>query len=763
LGFSGHSFGLKHPSVEGPLVPCAVVQRPERLPRRGGREPFVRRFQLLLDGRLRVRVDLDPDRLDEGAELLLRSVRSEEERRAPFQRYEDDARAAQAFVDIYDLVPDGEGDDEWVLHLSLAGGAPSPLAARKGVGGREPRVAGDPRGLYRMRTRVNDDGVPVVRCKRLPGHGEVHRVEVENDSITITGWMPPRDADVRLVAASRRDKAELAWPIERDGDSFKARVETSELVRAGEPDVWDLRVLAGTERLRLGGHFDGILDKRAVIRYPARAVVVGDIARRLRPYYTRENRLSVRSTPISPAEAKRKPPPPRQRPEGPSRKTHERPGFRRRVELAGMGAAQKTTAALLRLAIGRRRRDGANRDARKVHVLLMNAYGMGGTIRTTLNLVEELAETHDVELISVIRRRERPLFPFPEGIAVSTVDDRRRSAQQKNPPGWLARRLKGMRSLLVHPEDWAFAASNAWSDVLLIRKLRSLDGGVLITTRPAFNLIAAKLTPARVVTVAQEHLNYHAHRPRLGREIKRHYSKLDALVVLTHDDRRDYGELLAGSPTRVVRITNALPRLYGESARAREKIVLAAGRLTWQKGFDLLVDAFVPVAQRHPDWTLRIYGDGVRRTKLKRRVIRQDVYNNVFLMGATQRLGEMMSRASVFALSSRYEGFGMVIVEAMSKGLPVVSTDCPRGPAEIIDDGHDGILVPNEDVPGLTRAMLELIEDDERRARYGAAALEKAHEFDISVIGAQWVSLFDELVSPTEQSHGNRASEPAHA
>ena len=73
-----------------------------------------------------------------------------------------------------------------------------------------------------------------------------------------------------------------------------------------------------------------------------------------------------------------------------------------------------------------------------------------------------------------------------------------------------------MRSFLVHPEDWAFAASNAWSDVLLIRKLRSLEGGVLITTRPAFNVIAAKLAPARVVTVAQEHLNYNAHRPRLA-------------------------------------------------------------------------------------------------------------------------------------------------------------------------------------------------------------------------------------------------------
>jgi glycosyltransferase involved in cell wall biosynthesis len=720
---------------------------------------------LLRDGRLRVRVRLDPADLAAGSELVLRSEASGHERNASFQRFDDDPSAAQAFLDVYDLIPTHIGDDEWILNLSVAGGAPQRLAARQGVGGRERLVAGNRNGLYRMRATVNKDGTPLVRCRRLADHAEVERVDVEDDSFAITGTVRTGEGDLELMATSRRDRTELTWPVDRDGEAFSASVELADLVRAGDSEVWDLRMAAADARLRLGAHFDGIFDKSAVIRYPARAALAGDTARRLRAYYTKQNRLSLRSVPISPAQAKRKPPAPRMRPDTPGDVGPPRPGMRRRAELAAMAIAQRTASGLLRLAIGRRGRTAAPPPggAHKVYVLLMNAYGMGGTIRTTLNLVEQLAETHDVELITVMRRREHPLFPFPEGIKVSAVDDRRRTEQEKNPPSRRARLLKRMRSLLVHPEDWAFAASNAWSDLLLVRKLRSLEAGVLITTRPAFNVIAAKFTPAHVVTVAQEHLNYHAHRPGLAREIKKHYSKLDALVVLTHDDRRDYGELLAGSQTKVVRITNALPHLTGEPARAREKIVIGAGRLTWQKGFDLLIDAFVPIVSRHPDWKLRIYGDGVRRWRLKRRIIRQGVYNNVFLMGATQRLGEMMSRASVFALSSRYEGFGMVIVEAMSKGLPVVSTDCPRGPAEIIDAGEDGILVPNEDVDGLTRALLELIEDEAKRTRYGAAASEKAHMFDISVIGAQWESLFNELVSPTEQGHGNRASEPAHA
>src|SRR5687767_1301321 len=149
-------------------------------------------------------------------------------------------------------------------------------------------------------------------------------------------------------------------------------------------DVWDLRLLAGEERLRLGAHFDGIFDKRAVITYPARRVVHGDAARRLRPYYTRENRLSVRSTPISVEEAQREPPPPRRRPEGPSRPTHENPPLRRRIELAGMGALQKIASLVLRLTVGRRTRRAPVSSPQKIHILLMNAYGMGGTVRDGL-------------------------------------------------------------------------------------------------------------------------------------------------------------------------------------------------------------------------------------------------------------------------------------------------------------------------------------------------------------------------------------------
>jgi glycosyltransferase involved in cell wall biosynthesis len=306
-----------------------------------------------------------------------------------------------------------------------------------------------------------------------------------------------------------------------------------------------------------------------------------------------------------------------------------------------------------------------------------------------------------------------------------------------------------MPSVLVHEEDFAFPACSLWSDLQLLRKLRALEPGVLIGTRPGFNVLVAELAPPGVITVGQEHMNFHAHRRGLARELRRAYRRLDALAVLTEDDRRDYAELLAAARTRVVRIPNALPELEGARSAVDAPVVVAAGRLTRQKGFDLLIEAFERVARERPEWTVRIFGDGKKARQLRRMIMERDLYNNVLLMGPTEHLGPELSKASIFALSSRFEGFGMVLLEAMSKGVPVVSFDCPRGPGEIVHDGEDGLLVPDGDVDALAERLIELIDDEPRRRRLGEAAIATAATYDLDRIGREWDRLVDELVDPS--------------
>lgn len=428
---------------------------------------------------------------------------------------------------------------------------------------------------------------------------------------------------------------------------------------------------------------------------------------------------------------------------------------RRRRALGPLAVAVHRAAfALAPLATrGRARRVGATPPAdggEPVRILLSHAWGMGGTIRSALNLAGHLSARHPVELISLVRRRKRPFFPFPEGIDAAALDDRRVRG------GPLRRLLRAVPSLLIHPEDYAYPHASLWTDLQLLRRLRAMRGGFLVATRPAYTALAARLAPPGVTVVGQEHMHFHAHRPALAREMRRSYRRLDALAVLTEADRRDYAALLGGAPTRVVRIPNALPPLGGGISALDRPIVAAAGRLNAQKGFDLLIPAFAPVARRHPEWELRIYGGGEQAPLLRGLIAAHGLGDHVRLMGRSQRLGEALAEASLFALSSRFEGFGMVVVEAMSRGLPVVSFDCPRGPGEILRHGREGLLVPPEDVGALSDALLELVEDPARRREMGARALERARDFDVAAIGARWDALLDELRPTAGGDRGGR-------
>jgi glycosyltransferase involved in cell wall biosynthesis len=394
---------------------------------------------------------------------------------------------------------------------------------------------------------------------------------------------------------------------------------------------------------------------------------------------------------------------------------------------------------------------GAERPGgEKVSILLMHAWGLGGTIRTMLNLAGHLAQHHEVEIISVVRLRENPFFAFPPGVTITAVDDRR--TRPGSGVRALGRRLlRALPSFLMFPGDRASRACTTWTDLQLVRALWRVRTGVLIGTRPSLNLLAIEAACPGLTVLGMEHMHYSAHPPLSRERIRRRYPKLDGVVVLTEHDLHEYEEVLDGS-TRLARIPNAVPGPAGAISELTSRIVLAAGRLSYQKGFDRLIGAFAKVAALHPDWTLRIFGRGPRRKALQRLIDEHGLGDNVVLMGTDRSLDEHMANASLFVLSSRFEGLPMVMLEAMSKGLPIVSFDCPTGPSEVIGHGQDGILVPDGDGDALAAGMIDLIGDEDKRRRYGAAAAEAATRFSLTEVGAQWETLLASLKSTPDRA-----------
>jgi glycosyltransferase involved in cell wall biosynthesis len=279
---------------------------------------------------------------------------------------------------------------------------------------------------------------------------------------------------------------------------------------------------------------------------------------------------------------------------------------------------------------------------------------------------------------------------------------------------------------------------------MLARALRTRRAGVLIGTRPGLNLLAVNVAHPALVKVGQEHMHITAHKKKLRNAMRRGYPKLDALAVLTEKDLVEYREHL-GDGARVECIPNAVTPLDGPISDLSSKTILAAGRMRRQKDFGRLIRAFALVAAEHPDWRLKICGGGPRMEALQEAVAKLGLESNVELSGPVRNLGPELSNAAMYALSSRREGFPMVLLEAMSKGVPVASFDCPTGPREIVRDRENGLLVPHQDVPALGAAMNELIEDEELRRRCSAGALETAERYSIEVIGARWEELLAEL------------------
>jgi glycosyltransferase involved in cell wall biosynthesis len=382
----------------------------------------------------------------------------------------------------------------------------------------------------------------------------------------------------------------------------------------------------------------------------------------------------------------------------------------------------------------------------KLRFLLHDVYSKGGGVLTvTLALARDLADRYDVELVSLYGGGE-PVHRLPESIPVRVLIDR------KAPPGFLHRRLAAKPTEVMPDKEPRIAQYNRYTDWVLWRYLHTIHGGAVVTMQPGLNIALARLGTRRYLRIAEDHRPF-VERPRSTMELYERYGgRLDAFLALTSEDTAGYERMLGGQ-THVQTMTNGTPAWHGERSTLTEKVVVGAGRLERSKGFDLLVDAWAQVAQKHPDWRLRIYGEGSQRSALQRQIDELGLGGSVSLEGFSTSLQAEMAKGSLFVLSSRAEGYGMVLVEAMACGVPVVSTDCPAGPRDIITPGVDGLLVPNKDVDALAGAVNEMIElDDDRRREMAEAALVTADRRSQPAVTAQW----DELVQRLSARRGRR-------
>lgn len=365
----------------------------------------------------------------------------------------------------------------------------------------------------------------------------------------------------------------------------------------------------------------------------------------------------------------------------------------------------------------------------------------GGMERVLVNKVTYLVEKlhWDVSIVTTDQKNRPAFYPLPEGVRMTDLGINYSDDNVKHPIGkifgYLLKRRTHRKRLteLLMREKADIVVSLYPSESSFIPLIK--DG-----SRKVLELHFCKFF----------RLQY-GRKGLLGlidrwrtRQDERIVRKFDRFVVLTHEDKGYWGNLL-----NMEVIPNAAMHLTCRYADVLQHRVIAVGRLDYQKGFDRLLRTWRMIQQtgRYADWHLDIFGQGEWHDWLQGMIVDWQLSDTVCIHRPTERIGEEYAASSLLVMSSHYEGFPMVMIEAMAYGLPVVTYDFKCGPKDIIRQGENGLLVRDGDIEGLAQAMQRLMDDEPLRMRMGEEAKKVVDTYSEEAVMSQWTALFESLAN----------------
>ena len=370
-----------------------------------------------------------------------------------------------------------------------------------------------------------------------------------------------------------------------------------------------------------------------------------------------------------------------------------------------------------------------------------STYNPGGMERVLLNKVTYLSALPEWE-VSVVTtdQHQRPSFyPFPEKVRMTDLEinysDDNDKGIWKKITSYLCKRKEHKRKLsaLLLKEKPDIVVSLYPSESSFIPDIK--DGSKKVLELHFNKFFRIQYGRKGIIGLIDRW------RTRQDERIVRRFDKF---VVLTNEDKGYWG----GLPNIEV-IPNAAIHVSKNYSEVKNKRVIAVGRLDYQKGFDRLIQAWKLVQHtgRFSDWKLDIFGQGEWREMLQQMIDKQGLQNTVKINPPTNAILNEYVHSSLLVMSSNYEGFGMVLVEAMSCGVPVISFDCKCGPKDIIQPGINGLLVPNGDIQALADAMMKVMEDEAYRKMLSLNARKVVDTYSEQAVMAQWIRLFTSITA----------------
>ena len=375
----------------------------------------------------------------------------------------------------------------------------------------------------------------------------------------------------------------------------------------------------------------------------------------------------------------------------------------------------------------------------KILYQIHSTYNPGGMERVLLNKVRYFVEEKGWEVVVVTTdQHSRPSFyPFPEGVrmidlGVNYSDDNGKPFHKKL-FGYFRRRLEHRKRLaaLLEQERPDIVDCFYPGESSFVPSLK--DGSRKVMELHQSKLFHHQYNRSGLMGLADKV------RAWMDERLVRRFGRF---VVLTEEDAGMWGEMPG---IRVIpNAANFIAEKYSDCSAKR---VIAVGRLDYQKSFDRLIQVWEKVHQQMPDWRLDIFGQGEWQELLQGMIDERGLQETVKLNEPTKNIGQEYSESSMIVMSSHYEGFPMVMIEAMACGLPAVSFDFKCGPKDIIKEGENGLVVKDGDIDGLAKAMMTLMRDDELRKRMGEEAKKVVETFSEAKVMDKWVRLYEETIA----------------
>ena len=374
---------------------------------------------------------------------------------------------------------------------------------------------------------------------------------------------------------------------------------------------------------------------------------------------------------------------------------------------------------------------------KKVSILSLHL-GYGGIEKSVAALANMLVEKYEVEIACSYKLFEESVFPVDKRVKIKYLTDVKPN-KDKIKKAWKKKKFiklfkEGLYAIKVLHKRKS----------TMIDYIKNSDSDVMIATRDIFDEWLGDYGEDNVLKIGWEHNHYHGDF-KYADNITRSNKNLDYLVLVSDSLREFYSKELVKSKCEVVYIPNVIEGIPEKIAPLDEKRLVSVGRLSPEKGFMDLLKIFYLLRKEHPDWCLDIVGDGVEKDRLARFIKEHDLESSVTLHGFRDKeyIDKLLHKSSIYLLTSYTESFGIVLIEAMSHGVPCIAFDSAEGARELIHSGKNGYLIKNRSYTAFIKKVDDLINSKEERKRVGKVSRQGVKQYTCEVVKEQWFDLIE--------------------